>query len=698
MTRKKLYLIIITALLISLTQLLMNPYRTLNRSINLSVGQIAEQEVISPIEFNVYKSEDILNRERKEAEDKIEDIYTISDNITFNAIRNLDIIIRHFENNGDKKSWQEISKILVQKGYKMRESSIIYMMKLEDRSRVYNYLSEKLARILDIGIYPESYSTPSINVKRKGVVRNYYLFKLYAFDEAGDKILNGYADSAGKNAVSDIVDNILVVNIILDRETTAQSKQKARTDIDITAGKVLKNETIIRKGERVNEGHLQKIASLQRAMKTQNLERNNRKVITSSFGAFVFILLLLMIFFHLLMQYSGSIEITERRFNLLLIFFLCESLISLSIHNIFELSSLLIPISFFTFAMMKLYNRQISFLYTITQLILVSLLLNWNFVNPMILSLASLAILLLSYQVSINIRYLTLTISIVVLYTLLELGLSLNQVLSLGDFFQRILLGSASILISTILAVLFIPYLEKRLRLVTRENLMELLDVENPLLRRMSREIPGTYHHCLVVGNLAESASEAIGADHLLARVGSYFHDLGKLSNPRIYIENNAEANEVHDNMLATQSAQVIRGHIMEGVRLARLAGLPESVIDIIRQHHGTSKIRYFLNKAHENHLDFDDEEFEYPGPKPQTREAAIIMIADIVESHSKSMNEINSEILDQLLDETINKLIKDGQLNQAPVTISDLRKIANAMHPILLGVYSTRIEYPEDD
>ena len=184
----------------------------------------------------------------------------------------------------------------------------------------------------------------------------------------------------------------------------------------------------------------------------------------------------------------------------------------------------------------------------------------------------------------------------------------------------------------------------------------------------------------------------------MLARVGSYFHDLGKLANPRIYIENNAEANEVHDNMLATQSAQLIRGHILEGVRLARLAGLPESVIDIIRQHHGTSKIRYFLNKAQENHLDYDAEEFEYPGPKPQTREAAIIMIADIVESHSKSLTEINSQILDQLLDETINKLIKDGQLNQAPVTISDLRKIANAMHPILLGVYSTRIEYPEDD
>ncbi|MDP8209528.1 MAG: HDIG domain-containing protein [Candidatus Stygibacter australis] len=698
MTRKKLYLIIITAVLITIAQLLMNPYRTWNRSINLNVGQIAEQEIISPIEFNVYKSEENLSRERKNAEDKIDDIYTISDNITFNAIRNLDIIIRHFENNGEEQNGQEINKTLVQKGYKMSENSIMYLMKPENRNRVYGYLSEKLARVLDIGIYPESYSAPSINVKRKGVVKNYYLFKLYAFNEARDKILDGYSDSKGKTALADIIENILVVNIILDRETTERLKQKARIDIDITAGKVLKNETIIRKGERVNEGHLQKLASLQRAMKTQNLERNNRRVITSCSGTFIFSLLLLLIFFNLLEYYKGSIEMTERRTNLLLIFFLFGSLISLSIHNIFELPSLLIPVSFFTFAIMKLYNRQISFLYTITQLILVSLLLNWNFINPMLLSLASLAILLLSYHVSLNVRYLTLTLSEIVLYILLTLGLSLNQVLPLGDFFQRVLLGSASILISTILAVLFIPYLEKRLRLVTRETLMELLDVENPLLRRMSREMPGTYHHSLVVGNLSESASEAIGADHLLARVGSYFHDLGKLANPRIYIENNAEANEVHDNMLATQSAQLIRGHILEGVRLARLAGLPESVIDIIRQHHGTSKIRYFLNKAQENHLDYDAEEFEYPGPKPLTQEAAIIMIADIVESHSKSLTEINSQILDQLLDETINKLIKDGQLNQAPVTISDLRKIANAMHPILLGVYSTRIEYPEDD
>jgi cyclic-di-AMP phosphodiesterase PgpH len=698
MNKKQLILIVITALLITIAQLIMNPFRDWHRSASLSIGQIAEQEIISQLEFNVYKSEENLRRERNAAEDKVIDIYTLSDNITFNAIRNLDIIIRHFENSSPEQTTLDINRTLLQKGYNTRQTTITYLMNAENRNRVYNYMSEKLARVLDIGIYPESYSNPTINVKRKGVVKNYYLFKLYALNEARDKIIDGYSDTKGKGTITDITDNILVVNIISDHETTAQLRQRARMAIDITAGKVLKNETIIRKGERVNEEHLQKLDSLQRSLKTRTLERNNRRVVVSSSGTFVFTFLLLLTFFFLLGYDRSNIKITDQRFYLLLYCFLGQSLISLAISNVFELSSLLIPVSFFTFAMMKLYNRQISFLYSITQLMLVSLLLNWNFINPLLLTLASFSILLVSYHDKINVNYLTLTLSTVVLYIFFAIGISLNQVSPWGDFFQRILLGSISIVASTLLAVFFLPFLEKRLKIVTRERLLELLNMENPLLKRMSKEIPGTYHHSLVVGTLSESAAEAIGADHLVARVGSYYHDLGKLANPRIYIENNSESNEVHDNMLATQSAQLIRSHILEGIKLAQEAGLPEQVIDIIRQHHGTSKIRFFLNKAQENNLDYEEAEFEYPGPKPQTREAAIIMIADIVESHSKSLTEINSQILDQLLDDTIDKLIKSGQLNQSPLTISDVRQISNAMHPILLGVYNTRIEYPEDE
>ncbi|MCF7911711.1 MAG: HDIG domain-containing protein [Candidatus Cloacimonetes bacterium] len=697
MNKKQLFFIIITALLITIAQLIMNPYRSWNRSTSLSIGQIADQDIISPIEFNVYKSEENLRKERNAAEDKVIEIYTLSDNITFNAIRNLDIIIRHFENSSEQTT-QEISNNLKQKGYNFQPATINYLMSAENRNRVYSYMSEKLARVLEIGIYPESYSDPTINVKRKGVVKNYYLFKLYAFNEARDKIIDGFSDAKGKVAITDITDNILVVNIISDRETTAQLKQKARMAIDITAGKVLKNETIIRKGERVNEEHLQKLNSLQKSLKTRKLERNNRRLIISSSGSLFFILLLLLTFFHLLLHNQSKLEITERRFHLLLIFFLVQSLISLAISNVFELSSLLIPFSFFTFATMKLYDRQTAFLYTITQLILVSLLLNWNFINPLLLTLASFSILLVTYQKTINLNYLVFTVSTIVLYILFTLSMSLNQVSTLGDFFQRILLGSLSIVFSALLSIFFIPYLERRLKIVTEERLKGLLSTDNPLLMRMRKEIPGTYHHSMVVGTLSESAAASIEADHLLARVGSLYHDLGKLAHPQIYIENNPNSNVLHDDMLATSSANLIRSHILEGIKLAREAGLPEKVIDIIQQHHGTSKIRFFLNKAQVEHLDYEAEEFEYPGPKPQTREAAIIMIADIVESHSKSLSVINSQILYKLLDDTINKLINNGQLNQAPLTIKDLRDISNAMHPILLGVYNTRIEYPENE
>ncbi len=531
----------------------------------MSIGQIAEQDIISPIEFSVYKSEESLNRERKAAEEKIKDIYTVSDNITFNALRNLDIIIRHFENTSTGSTWQEINKSLLQKGYRLNREAIEYLVESENRSQAYNYLSEKIARTLDIGIYPESFNGSSIKVKRKGLIKDYFLFKLYALDEARDKIIDGYSDTAGKSAIADITDNILVVNIILDRETTEQMRQKARMEISLTAGKVLKNETIIRKGERVNEEHLQKLSSMQRSLKTSKLENNLQRVIFSGAGTFILLLLLLLIFFSLLVQYQGTIEITNNHVLLLLLLFLTLSWVTLVVNNILELSSLLIPISFFTFAVMKLFNRQVAFLFTVIQFLLVSILLNWNYNNPLLLSISSMSILVISTRNKINFRYLTMSVTLIVLFIVLTLGLSLNQITSLEEFFQRVLMGSISIIFSTLLAILLLPYLEKRFQIVTREQLQELLNLENPLLKRMSREIPGTYHHSLVVGNLAESAAEAIGANHLLARVGSYYHDLGKLINPRMFIENNAESNELHGDMQQLKAPTSLKIILLKG-------------------------------------------------------------------------------------------------------------------------------------
>jgi hypothetical protein len=257
--------------------------------------------------------------------------------------------------------------------------------------------------------------------------------------------------------------------------------------------------------------------------------------------------------------------------------------------------------------------------------------------------------------------------------------------------------GLLSIIISAIGLMIFVPIIEKKLNMATKGVLLELLDFNNPLLKKLSVVVPGTYHHSLIVGNLAESAAEAIGANYLLARVGSYYHDIGKMENPQIFIENNADSNEYHDKMLANESAVLIKKHINDGVSMAKKYNLPKKVIDIIRQHHGTGKIKYFFNKAREMELDIDESQFEYQGPKPQTKEAAIVMIADIVESTTKSLNDFSEDKIKQVLDDTVSRLIQEEQLDEAPLTIKELKIIKKNMLPILLGVYRKRLEYPEN-
>jgi hypothetical protein len=253
-----------------------------------------------------------------------------------------------------------------------------------------------------------------------------------------------------------------------------------------------------------------------------------------------------------------------------------------------------------------------------------------------------------------------------------------------------------SIIVSVMGLVLVTPVLERKLNIATKQILLELLDFDNPLLKKMSLVTPGTYHHSLIVGNLAESAAEGVGANHLLARVGSYYHDIGKLENPQFFVENNPDSAELHDKMLANESAMIIKNHISNGIALARRSRLPKPVIEILQQHHGTSLIRYFYNKAQETNLDVNDDQFHYDGPKPQTKEAAIVMIADIVESTTKSLDDFSEEMIQKVLDNTVNYLISEGQLDEAPLTLRELDTIKKYMLPILMGVYRKRLEYPE--
>jgi len=234
---------------------------------------------------------------------------------------------------------------------------------------------------------------------------------------------------------------------------------------------------------------------------------------------------------------------------------------------------------------------------------------------------------------------------------------------------------------------------------ITNFSLLELSDFNHPLLKRMILEAPGTYHHSLVVSNLAETAADAIGANALLTRVGAYYHDVGKMLKPEYFTENQLMGTNKHDNIEPSMSRLVILNHVKEGIELAKKYKLNSSIIDFIPQHHGTSLIYYFYQKSladAENGEKIDEENFRYPGPKPQTRETAITLLADSVEAATRSLDEPNMSKIEQTVKKVVNNKFIDGQLDDCNLTLKEINKISSTFIRILGAMYHSRVKYPE--
>lgn len=251
---------------------------------------------------------------------------------------------------------------------------------------------------------------------------------------------------------------------------------------------------------------------------------------------------------------------------------------------------------------------------------------------------------------------------------------------------------------SSILALGLLPYLESAFGITSTVRLLELSNPSQPLLKRLLLEAPGTYHHSILVGNLAEAAAEAVNADPLLVRVGSYYHDIGKLKRPFFFIENQISRENPHDKIAPSLSTLIITSHVKDGLELAREHKLPPDIQGIIEQHHGTSLVAYFYQKALESDRPelVTEEEFRYDSVKPQTREAALVMLADSVEAAIRSLQKPTPGRLEGLTRKIIKDKLHDGQLEECDLTFKDLNKIASAFVRVLGGIFHSRIEYPE--
>lgn len=285
-------------------------------------------------------------------------------------------------------------------------------------------------------------------------------------------------------------------------------------------------------------------------------------------------------------------------------------------------------------------------------------------------------------------------------YTASILAFGLERFAPIDSMLIEFAFAASNALISPVLTYGLLIFFERLFNITTDLTLLELSNFDRPLLRDLARKAPGTFNHSMTMGTIAEAAAEQIEANALLARVGAYYHDIGKTISPQGFVENQLNNQNVHENLPPEESAAMILKHVNEGIELARQNKLPQELIDFIPMHHGTTTSTFFYEKAKnlygEENVKMED--YKYPGPKPNTKETAIVMLADGCESAVRSITEPDAQKVENMINNIFNSRLKEGQLDEAPITFKDITKMKEAFLSILISQHHRRIKYPKQE
>jgi putative nucleotidyltransferase with HDIG domain len=503
-----------------------------------------------------------------------------------------------------------------------------------------------------------------------------------------------------RNVVEVMTIMALRPNLIYDAAATDEAIEEAVKQVLPVQRTIQQGQMIIREGDPVTQEHID-------ILKQLGVQRSASLGVTLG-GVAMFVAMIFMLSIAYLRMYHRDILKQGRLMMLLglifvLIVAIAKGIMVLQIGDRPEINALvgyLIPVSAGSMLVAILLNPQVAYLFTFVAAVFVGMLSQGTpvpFVANAFVS-GAVGVLWVSrlnqtgdlarsglYIAGVN----TLTI---ITMSMLYTGMTGTMILT-GVFF-----GILNGFLSAILTIGLLPYLETVFSVTSMVKLLELSNPNQELLRKLLVEAPGTYHHSIMVGNLAESAAERIGAHPLTVRVGAYYHDIGKLKRPYFFVENQLASDNPHEKIAPSLSALIITSHIKDGVEMAREKRLPPQIIDFIEQHHGDSLVKYFYSRALEEDKEgnVNQETFRYEGPKPQSKEVALVMLADSVEAAVRSLQDPTQGRIEGMVRRIIKERLNDGQLDECDLTFRDLNIIAESFSKVLTGVYHSRIEYPE--
>jgi putative nucleotidyltransferase with HDIG domain len=695
------------AAVIVLHLLVFPPSRSVER-IQVEVGTITSQEIRAPFSFAAPRPSYELEEARRMAAQRIEPIYRLADG----AERRVQESLTELFDEAQEQSQADSPRIAsgvgrlhdLFPGIEVRDLSVL--LDPDRAPAIRDAMLETVAALYQRGIVD---LTPRGTYQNVRIVRTVadaeedrripvtdVVFAVRLEEELREALRPRLQDDRSLEAAVAIGVHLVLPNLNYDDAETERLRALAVGAVPVEK-EFLPREIIVNEGVRVTRDHVAVLEALEQARIERALAQDASIAIRLQIGRIILVALILFASFRLVRQVDPQILVDRSRYlllNLLLAAFVTLS--ALAVRQPGLGGPVAVPIALLAMLATILFGEASAYRIAATGILLLGIVP--ELASPLVLvwaGAATVAIRMLRRVRNRNQFYRALA-AVAATYLVAVTAMELGGSGGLGHALRMAAIGVASGAASMALTLFVLPLLEALFGVTTELTLLELSDLNHPLLRRMSLESPGTFHHSQVVGTLAEAGARAIGANSLLTRVGSNFHDIGKLLKPRYFAENQNVDNP-HDELAPSMSALVIASHVKEGVELGRQWGLPWTVLAFIPEHHGTSVMQYFYRKA----LERDDagavkvDDYRYPGPKPQTRETAILMLADGVEAACRSLRRPTASRIREMTRKIIEQKMAEGQLDECGLTLRELALIRESFVPILVGIHHQRVAYP---
>ena len=664
--------LLITGFIILFTGIIVSKYfffQTIVDSDNISKVTVAAPKDIEVIDS--IKTE----KRKREVSQKVSLVYSPADDgyikNNLNEIIQLITEIRH-RDIPEKDKQKELESVLDISDSQIKSFTISFFLNANEETlnQVFDSAEPPLVSVLNEGITEKDFEENSLSkIIRRNIETNTIKNKI--------------------NVITALLEQVIVPNMIIDEAATELARKNAREMVSPIKVKFNKGDTIVKVGEHVTQ------------VKKEALSQAGYNILRINFKGILGIFCLVCIgvscvFFYL--KYFEPKFVNKK--HTLIIGVLAIFMAVLSILLPPSWSVFILPFPFFAIILSVFLNARTSFFVTVTLLTIITLSLQFSALAMSVFILSVIVSTIGVTTVKYSRRYDIVKVGGVTAGAMAVIILCVDYDLGFEKLTLDIFAGVLNGFMSGILALGMIPIFENVFKVITAFGLAELGDYNQPLLKKLHEAAPGTFEHSLRVSNLTESAAEAIGADPVLARVGALYHDVGKIVRPLFFVENQTYSGieNPHEKLTPRSSKMVITSHTKDGINLAKEYHIPDVIQDFIIQHHGDSLASYFYNQAvqQEGAENVKEDQFRYTGPKPNTKETAILMIADAVESASRTLKDHSQEELDALINKIIQDRLNDNQLSDSPLTLKDIKIIAATLSRVLRSVFHKRIKYQE--